>query len=210
MDELPDAINPDKQKLSVSSIKAELLKNLIPINDKTVPPGKEGSEKKLKVYTEFNSFLQKRVDAFVEIISLLEVLQEVNPNKIPWYYEIFKEGLEMFNDKAGKYAMDLDFQEMWTMVDDLSKMSTEEMCALGQNCLTDIFAQISAWYRDTLLRYRKEKVYNSKSPLEWFKAAEENDEVLMKTITGNLEGLNIHPDVTKVLDMIQLLRSRKL
>lgn len=209
---IPDAINPDKQKLSVKTMRASLLKNLIPINDKNVPPGKEGSEKKLQVYTEINEFLEDRVDKFLKIILSFSDTDDFNPNKLSWYFEIYKEGTELKNSKPFSHFSQFDDLLILSSIDDLSKMSVKEMCNLGPNALSDIFANLSAWYREKLLNYRKKEVYVKNDPLQWFKAAEENDEAFMKTMNGNAEGLKdiCDPRVVSILDLIQLLRGRKI
>lgn len=182
---LPDDINPDKQKLSEASVKKMLLKNLIPIK------AANGDERKLQVYTEINNFLKERVETFLKILP-----EDTNPNKIEWYFEIYKEGYDILNEnKLSKRSE----EEIKDLIASFKNKSITDYCKMGSCFLADVFATLSAYYRDKLLEDRLKTVYTCSDPKVWFENAEE------LTVT-KIED----PDVALILDIIQLLKSRKV
>ena len=193
---LPDDINPDKQRLSLAALRAQLLKNLINIPS-NVP------EHKAVVYREINKFLESKVDKFLLLVNY-DTLENFNPNKIEWYYEIYKEGLEVSASLGPIMDNDLEIK-VKEIIDFLSPKSITEFCEMGSTRLSEYFVVLSSWCRDKLIEHRRKTIYNSLDPLMWIKNAEDQDQGAMMFTIQHLD-----KDMPFILDKIQLLKSRKI
>lgn len=166
--DIPEFNNP---KFSEQTLKGFLLKHIEP--NSTNPE-----------VQELNHYQISRVDRFWEsVIKPLEKEGKFDGNKIQWYFEIYKEGLEAH--KSREHATSIPDEKVDEIVEKLRGLKITEFIELGTSFLSNSFALLTAWVREKLIVYRLKHIYHSDSPIDWIHRAEAEEEGAMKqTIEG--------------------------
>jgi hypothetical protein len=153
-----------------------------------------------------NDFLLKRVDLFWDSVVLpLRKLNKFDPNKIKWYYEVYKEGIEANKVSKNSFQfLNIDDKCITNIVNFYKNKSFEEYLSLGTSFLSNSYMILSAWYRDQLILQRLQNIYKSDDAYEWILEAEKEEHGLMSKNTFNV------PEITEILQNINLIISRRV
>lgn len=185
---------PIDQQFSEKTLKGFLMKN--------VQPGAQDPRVK-----DLNSYLVARVDRFWDDVAVPLIKNGVfNPEKIVWYYEIYKEGIEARRVNQNPFVHVPVTQEIIdNIVDELLVLNVPELCDLGGTYLSSAYTVLCSWYRDELISKRYRLLYVSENPVDWITSAQaEEDGLMMMSAT---EG---KPEVTDLLTRIGLIISRRV
>lgn len=153
-----------------------------------------------------NKYLIDRVDNFwKDVVIPLRNMNRFDGNKINWYFEIYREGLESQKliDNPFNYLQS-DEQKFEELVSFLSGKSLLEYLTLGTSFLTNTFAFLTSRVRDTMMLKRKEIIYVSNEPVNWIIKAEEEEHGLMTNCYGD------DKRVQQIINNISLIIARKV
>jgi hypothetical protein len=153
-----------------------------------------------------NDFLVKRVDMFWDQVVLpLRKLEKFDPNKIKWYYEIYKEGIEAHKVSQNPFNfLNINDNCIATIINFYKGKTLTDYLSLGTSFLSNTYTILTSWYRDQLIINRLQNIYNSNNPYEWVLNAEKEEKGLMtkNTLTA--------PEATEILQNIGLVMSRRI
>jgi hypothetical protein len=185
--EIPSA---DNQKFSESTLKGFLLKNVDP---NTKDP----------VIQTLNQYLTNRVDEFwVNVVQPLKRINKFDGNKINWYFQIYKEGLEAQKVFQNPFTfITISEEKIIEIVQFFEKKTLLEYLALGTSFITNAFSLLSLWQRDQLVIKRFNHIYNSNDPSKWILRAEEEEHGIMQQVVD---------PITDILKNIGLIISRRI
>ena len=183
----------ENQKFSEKALKGFLLKNVDPTT-------------KDPAIQELNNYLVERVDTFWDtVVTPLSANGRFDGNKINWYFEIYKEGLEAQKLHSHPFTFINITQEQ---IDQLIKLfegrTLREYLELGTSFLSNSYTLLSASLRDQLILTRLKHIYNSDHPVDWICQAEEEEEGIMKQTGENSE------ELISILNNISLIISRRV
>ncbi len=183
----------DNQQFSEQTLKGFLLKNV----DVT---------KKDPVIKLLNNYLIQRVDDFWDtVIVPLRRESKFDGNKINWYFEIYKEGLEAHKVSENPFKfVNITKDNVKETVRFLKDKTVIQYLDLGTSFLTSCFSLLSSWYRDQLVLKRLEHIYGNSDPYKWIIRAEEEENGIMREQTGDT------PEVSKILNNIGLIISHRV
>lgn len=161
----------DNQQFSEKTLKGYLLKNCNP--NATDP-----SEKALNV------FLTGRVDKFWDdVVNPLRKYHSFDGNKIAWYFEIYKEGMEARKLGNGcSNGSTGDDEQVQKIVAHLEKKTIMEYIELGKSFLCNAHMVLIAYKRDKQLLHRLRHIYASDSPVDWITTADREEKGLMNMV----------------------------
>lgn len=182
----------ENQKFSEKTLKGFLLKNL------EQNPKSDGDK-------ALNYHLIKRVDEFWDkVVTPLQSSDNFDGNKINWYYEIYKEGLE-----AKKLAVqpivlynisENTISEIITLFKD---RTLGEYLELGTSFLSNVYAILSSRIRDQMVQVRLKHIYYSENPRDWVTRAEDEENGVMNQQPENIK------DLVDIVNNISLIISRR-
>ena len=184
----------DNQQFSEKTLKGFLLKN--------VDPNTNGNP----ALQQLNAYLVKRVDEFwTTVVEPLRKDGSFDGNKINWYFEIYKEGLDARRLGANRFDfVDISEQQVRDLVASFDGKTLSEYIGLGTSYLSNSYSMLSAWIRDQMVLLRLEHIYSSEDPLDWIRRAEAEEEGVMAKKPDQVEGL------IEVLNNISLIISRRV
>ena len=184
--------NPENQTFTDSTLKGFLLKNVD--NSNTDP-----------AVVELNKYLVQRVDTFWDqVVVPLRKAGNFNGNKINWYYEVYKEGVEARRVRDNQFTfITIDTEKIQEIMKFFQNKTVVQYCELGTSFLSNCHMVLSSWYRDQLVMFRLEKIYSSEDPLDWILTAEKEERGAMSQKPVIIEGLE------SVINNITLLMSRR-
>lgn len=182
-----------EQQFSEKTLKGFLLKNV------------DIGSKDSTIYL-LNEFLIKRVDEFWDSVVIpLKALSKFNGNKINWYFEIYKEGLEARKVAKNPFLfVGITTDKIQSMVVFFKEKSPLEYIDLGTSFLSNCFSLLTSWYRDQLILKRLKTIYSSNSPHEWILTAEKEEHGIMS------EQVTSIPEVAAILNTIKLILSKRI
>jgi len=130
---------------------------------------------------------KKQADTFInEVIQPLMEQDSFDPNKITWYYAIYKEA------KNAKKIKELDFfgdpfykNSIHRLIEELNGKSIEDLLTYGTSYLATAYSLISSYNRDMLAVARLDTLYKGDDPLQWIKNAETNQDILQYNIDSD-------------------------
>jgi len=156
--------------------------------------------------TFLNKFLEGRVDSFWEkVVIPLRQTNDFDPNKIKWYFEIYKEGLEAHTCRKNPFTfVEITQEQIEEIVEFYNNKTLKEYLNLGMTFISNTFTILSSWYRDQLVQHRLETIYNSQEPVNWIKTAEQEETGAMQKEIETVPGLK------QVLENISMLMSRRI
>lgn len=184
---------PENQNFSEKTLKGFLLKN-IELNSKN------------QTIQELNKFLIERVDEFWDqIVVPLQEQRAFDGNKINWYFEIYKEGLDA--RRLGDHPftfVEIKQDQVQELVNFYKDKTLKQYIMLGTSFLSNSYTMLSSWIRDQMVLLRLKEIYSSSLPVDWIKRAEEEEHGVMDQKPDQIKGL------TDVLMNIQLIISRQV
>ena len=183
----------DNQTFTETTLKGFLLKNVdLETNNPTI--------------IQLNKFLIARVDQFwVDVVLPLRKMGKFDGNKVNWYFEIYKEGVEARKlNNVLFLIMPINESQITSLVLFYKDKTLYEYINLGTSFLANSFAVLSAWTRDQLLYKRLHAIYNDESPVNWIVRAEAEEHGIMSEKECSIEGLDL------ILKNIGLLMSRRI
>jgi hypothetical protein len=183
------------QKFNDNDLKGFLLKNL---DKNTTNPSIQ----------LLNKFLISRVNTFWEYVVLpLKKLDKFDGNKINWYFEIYKEGLQAkkLNNLSQQYInlFDISHEQIIQLINFYKNKDIFEYIDLGTSFLTNTYTLLNAWSRDQLLQLRLKHIYFSDLPFEWILYAQQEEKGIMIE-KPKIDGL------TDILNNINLIISKRV
>ena len=185
--------NIDKQKYTDKTLKGFLLKNV------------DTNATNLHVKM-LNQYLINRVDNFWEQVVLpLRKQNKFKPDKITWYFEIYKEGYEARRVHLNPFPFIIINKEQVEEIINFFKDKTLlQYLELGTSYLANTYSLLSAWIRDQLIIKRLEYIYNSDNPCDWIKRAEQEENGIMSQKLDTIDGLQ------NILNNIGLIISKRV
>ena len=184
-------MNLDNQKFSEKTLKGFLLKNVNPSPQTATD-------------NTLNKYLRDRVDKFwIDVVIPLRSQGKFDGNKINWYFEIYKEGLEA--RKVGEHPfmfIEIHKDKVEEIVKFYANKTLEEYLALGTSFLSNSYAIMNSWMRDQMILQRLNHLYSSERPADWILAAELDEKGLMQQ-QETLPGLS---DAIKNIGMLMARR----
>jgi hypothetical protein len=183
----------DNQQFSEKTLKGFLLKNLdLGNNNPSVQ--------------QLNAFLVKRVDEFWDqVVVPLCSDDKFDGNKINWYFEIYKEGLDARRLGAHPFTFfEIQESEIRKLVDFYNGKTLNEYIELGTSFLSNSYSMLTAWIRDQMVHLRLEHIYSSTNPVDWINRAEEEEKGIMDKKPDQVEGM------VEVINNIGLIMSRRV
>nr|QBK87997.1 MAG: uncharacterized protein LCMAC202_03590 [Marseillevirus LCMAC202] len=186
-------MNFDNQQFSEKTLKGFLLKN-IDLNTKN------------PTIQTLNLFFINRVDQFwVDVIEPLRQEGKFDGNKINWYFEIYKEGIEARKVGANPFTfIEIKEECIQNIVNFYENKTLKQYIELGTSFLSNSYTLLSSWVRDQLVLLRLEYIYYSDKPGDWIKRAEEEENGIMKKQSDMIPGL------MDVINNIGLIMSRRV
>ena len=183
----------DNQQFSEKTLKGFLLKN---IDLNTQNPA----------IRNLNQFLIQRVDKFwVDIVEPLHQQEKFNGNKINWYFEIYKEGIEAHKVAANPFTFfEITEKQIHDIVKFYKDKTLREYIELGTSFLSNSYSVLSSWVRDQLVLLRLEHIYASEKPSDWIIRAEAEEQGIMK------QQPDVVPGLMDVVNNISLIMSRRV
>lgn len=184
---------PDNQQFSDTTLKGFILKNVDPTSQSPV-------------IQQLNEYLIKRVDTFWEhVVVPLRKAGNFNGNKMNWYFEVYKEGIE------ARKVIDNPFSFINVTEDQIKEIikffqgkTIVQYCELGTSFLSNCYSLLSSWYRDQLVVFRLKKIYHSEDPYDWIVTAEAEERGAMS------EKPEIIPGLADILNNIGLIMSKRV
>jgi len=169
----------ENQQFSEKTLKGFLLKNVSP-NTNNNP-----------AIQQLNNFLVQRVDTFWDqVIKPLQSNGTFDGNKINWYFEIYKEGLDARKLGTNPFTFaEIRDDQVQKLVEFYKDMTLREYIALGTSFLSNSYSMLTAWIRDQMVLLRLEHIYSSTNPLDWIHRAEEEENGIMAQKPDQVEGL---------------------
>ena len=183
----------DNQNFSETTLKGFLLKNL---DLKTKHP----------VVQQVNACLVKRVDDFWNtVVVKLQKEEKFDGNKINWYFEVYKEGIDAHKLKEHPFpffqVQDETIEEIVAFYKD---KTLEQYVELGTSFLSNSYSLLSSYLRDKTVLQRLEHIYGSLDPYDWIVTAEKEDRGVMS------QQPDINPVVLDLIKNIGLIMSKRL
>ena len=166
----------ENQQFSEKTLKGFLLKNVDPTT--TNPDVKA-----------LNTYLVAKVDIFWDdvIKPLEEKGHKINGNKINWYYEVYKEGLEARKLTTNPFPfLEITDEQISEIVDFFDGKSLLDYLELGTSFLSNTYSLLSSWVRDQFVLTRLDTIYNSNDPVDWILRAEEEEHGVMNKKPENV------------------------
>jgi len=187
---IPD---PENQQFSDSTLKGFLLKN---VDTSTKNPAVK----------QLNEYIVKRVDTFWDlVVTPMREKGTFNGNKINWYFEIYKEGIEARRVINNPFSfINVTLEQIKEVVKFFKDKSVVEYCELGTSFLSSCYSLLSFWYRDQLVIFRLEKIYNSDNPIVWIITAEKEEHGAMTEKQTSI------PELENVIKNIGLILSKRV
>ena len=181
------------QEFSERTLKGALLNN---VDLKTENP----------TIQRLNHYLVKRVDEFWDTVVVpLKKIDRFDGNKIKWYFDVYKEGIDARKLSENPFAFISVTDEVVTEIVEFYKDKTlTDYINLGNSFLTNTFMLLSSALRDRLVLYRREHIYSSTEPYEWIIKAEDEERGAMEH-KGNLPN-----GVEDILKNIGLLKQKRV
>jgi hypothetical protein len=162
----------DEQEFSEQTLKGYLLKNVDPTN--TNP-----------IVQKINKYLTDRVELFwVEVVGPLREQNRFDPNKLMWYYEIYREGLDankLVNNKLNLF--EFNRKQVEELVKYFESLTFEQHLQLGTSILSNSYMLLSSWLRDDGLVYRYNSIYKDHQPHEWIIMCEDTPDIMKNSDT---------------------------
>ncbi len=188
--EVPD---PSNQQFSEKTLKGFLLKNVDP-------------NAKSEDIQELNKFLVARVDAFWDVVMVpLRKAENFNGNKLNWYFEIYKEGVEAYKVKENPFTfLRISQEEIAEIVKFYDGKILLEYVDLGVSFLSNTYTLLTSWIRDEMIMMRLEHIYSSSDPYDWIVRAEKEEYGVMMQKPTSIPGL------VDVINNIGLIMSRRV
>jgi len=182
-----------QQKFSDSTLKSFILKN---VDFSTKNP----------VIKELNAFLIERVNTFWDLVVVrLQKSDNFDGNKMNWYFDIYKEGIEAKKLKNNPFLMaDIPEAKIAETILTLVEKTVLEYVQLGSTFLANSFALLSAYLRDKMIMLRLEHIYVSDDPYEWILAAEKEEHGKMSEKPADFD------QVYNILNNINLIISKRV
>lgn len=170
--------NPDNQHFSEKTLKGFLLQN---VDLNTQNPA----------VRELNNHLIHRVDVFWnDVVVPLQKNNKFNGNKINWYFEVYKEGIDAHKLHNNPFDfIQVNEENIEKLVKFLKDKTLEEYLNLGTSFLTNAYSMLSSWMRDKMVFMRLEHIYNTDSPYDWIVRAEKEENGIMDKQPDLVPGL---------------------
>jgi len=187
-----DRPTPNNQQFSEKTLKGFLLKNVDPT---TTSP----------IVQLLNQYLIQRVDIFWNTV-IVPLCKETkfNGNKINWYFEIYKEGLEAHKVNAHPFTfVNVSEEKIKEIVNFFEEKTILQYLELGTSFLSNCFSLLSSWYRDQLVLTRLKHIYYGDDPYQWILRAEAEEHGVMKQRVAVKE-------VADIIRTIELIISRRI
>jgi len=148
-----------------------------------------------------NNHINEKLERFWEkVVIPLEQEGLFNPNKLRWYFEVYKEGIEA-NRVINNIFPFINISD--NVVNDIisfyNHKTIEEYMELGSTYLSNTFMVLSAWYRNQMIMKRLKYIYKSEKPVEWIKEAEKEEWGKMT------ETVTLSPELYKIMENIKIL-----
>lgn len=184
----------ENQTFSEKTLKGFLLKN-VDANVKNNPS-----------IQELNRFLIQRVDTFWDnVVVPLQESGNFDGNKINWYFEIYKEGVDARKLGANKFQFgSVTNEQVYELVQLYKDKTLTEYIELGTCYLANSYSMLTSWVRDQMILIRLEHIYYSENPVDWIKRAEEEEQGVMSKKPDQIDGL------MDIITNIGSLMSRKI
>lgn len=185
--------NIDNQKFSDKTLRGFLLKNV------------DSQTDNIHVKT-LNKYLINRVDNFWDqVVIPLRKQGKFKPQKIEWYFEVYKEGYEARRVGKNPYPfLNIDGDKVKQIIEFFKDKSLLQYLELGTSYLTNTYSLLSSWTRDQMILTRLEKIYSSEDPCDWIKRAEEEEKGIMSQKLNYIDGLQ------DILNNIGLIISKRV
>lgn len=153
-----------------------------------------------------NEYLTDSVDRFWrDIVEPLREKESFNPDKILWYFEIYKEGLEIRRaaEKPCRFGQILD-SDVEEIKKEFFELEFKDYLDLGNTYLANVYTVLTRWLGNRASKMRLANIYNSDAPVEWILTAEKEERGLMEQ---KPEGTD---DIMPIIGKIGLIISMKL
>lgn len=152
---------------------------------------------------DVNNFITERVNTFLN--EVVDEIPDFDCNKLEWYFEIYKEGLEIHKFLNNNHPMiQITGQNIRSITEYFAGKTIEEYLALGLNYLTTVYSVLSTFIRNELINHRAATIYLTNNPVEWIKTAVSEERGEMSKKPEELE------DVINVVSNIGLIISRRV
>lgn len=153
-----------------------------------------------------NDYLNTSVDNFWnDVVVPLREKGSFVPDKINWYFEIYKEALEVRKANAVPFPFgmvgDSEVDEIKEMFENAEMKDYIEM---GTSTLSTVYSLLTNWLTRKASAMRLEKLYYSNTPVDWILKAEEEEHGIMSQKPSGTE------DIMPILSKIGLIMSMKL
>jgi hypothetical protein len=183
----------DNQNFSEKTLKGILLQN---VDRKSKDP----------MVIKLNQFLIERVDIFWDqIVIPLKYKNKFNPNKITWYFNIYKEALEARKVKNNPFnKINITVEQIVDLVNFYNEKTIDQYIELGTSFLANTLSILTSWLRDQTILMRLETVYNSSDPVQWILQAEAEERGIMSKKPDGL------PELETVIKNISFIMSRRV
>nr|QBK87132.1 MAG: uncharacterized protein LCMAC201_00340 [Marseillevirus LCMAC201] len=182
----------DNQQFSEKTLKGFLLKGIDP-------------NSKNPAVQSLNIFCIHRVDKFwVDVIEPLCQKGTFDGNKINWYFEIYKEGIEAHKVSANPFTfIEIKEEQIRDVIKFYDNKTLKQYLELGTSFLSNSYTLLSSWVRDQMVLLRLEHIYSSENPCDWIICAETEEHGIMKQQP-------IIPGLMDIVNNISLIMSRKV
>ena len=183
---------PDNQHFSEKTLKGFLLQN-VDLNTKN------------PAVRELNGHLIRRVDVFWnDVVEPLQKAGKFNGNKINWYFEVYKEGIDAHKLRNNPFDfISVNAENVEKLVRFFQGKTLDEYLALGTSFLTNSYSMLSSWMRDQMIFMRLEHIYSSDNPYDWVLRAEEEENGIMD------QKPDLVPGLIDVLQNLNLIISKR-
>lgn len=183
----------NNQEFSERTLKGFLLKNIDP-------------NTKNPTFQQINYYLVNRVDEFWDKVVLkLQKDDNFDGNKINWYYEVYKEGIDAKKLSKNPFVvMNIDEEKIKELVLFFKDKTIVDYLSLGTSFLSNSYTLLSSWMRDKMVLKRLEHIYFSDDPYDWIIKAQEEENGIMDEKPDIIDGL------LDVIKNISLIMSKRL